>query len=81
MATIEFLYSKDSTKEADGWISGIFEVYIDDQLILSDSELNDNPDEWKYFEYDAFPGAKEVTMVYQKFNSEANQNLNLEIKV
>ena len=49
---IEFLYRKDSTKEQDGWVSGIFSFYADDTSVLDDNDLEDNHDDWKYFSYD-----------------------------
>lgn len=33
---IEFLYTKDSTIEKDGWFSGIFQFYIDEEAVLED---------------------------------------------
>lgn len=61
---IEFLYRKDSTKEKDGFISGIFSFYIDDTSVLDDNNVNDDPNEWKYFSYDIYPGMKEITLLY-----------------
>lgn len=78
---VEFLYTKDSTVEKDGWVSGIFQFYVDETAVLEDSDLNDDPDEWKYFSFDVYPGMTELSFVYQKFNSEENKNLKLEIKV
>ena len=78
---IEFLYSKDSTREKDGFISGILQLYIDDTIILEDEDLNDNPDDWKFFSFDIQPGMKEITWVYQKYNSEENKDMKMEIKV
>lgn len=79
--SIEFYYTKDSTQEADGWISGLFSLYVDETVVLEDESLNDNPDEWKYFKYDVYPGMKEITFLYQKFSSEANSKMTFEIKV
>lgn len=53
---IEFLYKKDSTQEEDGWTSGIFEFFVNDEVVFSDSDLNDDPNEWKLFVYDFYPG-------------------------
>jgi len=33
---IEFQYTKDSTQETDGWISGLFQFFIDDIAVLED---------------------------------------------
>lgn len=77
---IEFLYRKDSTKEKDGWVSGVFSFFVDDTSVVDDGSLTDDPEEWKYFSYEVFPGMKDVSFIYQKYNSEANQHLNLEIK-
>lgn len=62
--SIEFYYTKDSTQEKDGWISGLFSFYIDETVVLEDDNVNDNPDEWKYFKYDVYPGMKELTFLY-----------------
>lgn len=67
---IEFLYRKDSSREKDGWISGIFSFYVDETSLLDDDDLNDDPNEWKYFSYDVYPGMKEITFLYQKYNSD-----------
>lgn len=77
---IEFLFTKDATTEKDGWISGVFQFFVDDEVVLEDVDVNDDPDEWKYFTIDVYPGMKEITFLYQKFNSEENKNLKLEIK-
>lgn len=61
---VEFLYRKDSVKEDDGWISGVFEFYVDNQVVYSDEDVNDDPDEWKYFSYDVYKGLKELTFSY-----------------
>ncbi len=61
---IEFLYTKDSTKERDSWISGIFSFYIDESAMLEDDSINDDPKEWKYFSIDVYPGMKEVSFIY-----------------
>lgn len=61
---IEFLYTKDSTKEKDGWISGLFSFYVDESVVLEDDNVNDHPDEWKYFSIDIYPGMKEITFLY-----------------
>lgn len=61
---IEFLYSKDSTKEKDGWISGIFSFFVDDSAVLEDNTLNDNSDEWKYFSIDIYPGMHDLSFIY-----------------
>lgn len=61
---IEFIYTKDSTKEKDGWVSGIFSFYIDETVVLEDDSLNDDPDEWKYFAIDVYPGMKEISFIY-----------------
>ena len=79
--SIEFYYTKDSTLEEDGWISGLFSMYVDETVVLEDDSLNDNPDEWKYFKYEVYPGMKEITLIYQKFSSEANSKMTFEIKV
>ena len=47
--SIEFLYMKDSTKEKDGFVSGLFQFYVDKTVVLSDSDLNDSPNEWKFY--------------------------------
>ena len=78
--SIEFLYRKDSSKQDDGWISGLFSVYMDDNALLEDNNLNDNPNEWKYFSYDVFPGMKEFSFIYEKYNTDANAHMKLEIK-
>lgn len=78
---IEFLYKKESIRERDGWISGFFSLFIDDASVLDDNNLMDDPTEWKSFSYDIFPGMKEISFVYQKFNSDFNQYMHLEIKV
>lgn len=77
---IEFLYRKDSAKEKDGWISGLFSFFVDDVSVIDDSTLTDDPNEWKYFSYDIFPGMKDISFIYQKYNTEANQHMKLEIK-
>lgn len=61
---IEFLYRKDSVKEKDGFISGIFSLYIDETPVLNDNEINEDPNEWKYFSYDIYPGMNEISFVY-----------------
>ena len=73
--TIEFLYRKDSTQETDGFVSGFFSLYVDETSILDDNNLNDDPNEWKYFSYDVYPGMKELSFIYQKYNSEANKDM------
>ncbi len=78
---IEFLYTKETTKEKDGFISGVFQLYIDQQVVLEDTNLNDNSDQWKYFKATVEPGIKEIAFVYQKYNSIENKNMQLEIKV
>ena len=78
---IEFLYTKDSTKEKDGFISGVFQFYIDQNIVLSDSDLNDDPDQWKYFQINIQPGMREISFIYQKYNSLENKNMQLELKV
>jgi hypothetical protein len=54
---------------------------VDETSILDDNSLHDDPNEWKFFSYKFYPGMKEITFLYQKFNSEANKNMKLEIKV
>ena len=78
---IEFLYKKDSVRERDGWVSGQFSLFVDDLAVLEDSNLMDNPLEWKHFSYEVFPGLKEISFVYQKFNSDDNFDMHLQIKV
>lgn len=78
--SIEFYYTKDSTQESDGWVSGLFSFYIDETVVLEDDNVNDNPDEWKYFKYDVYPGMKELTFLYQKYNSDQNAKMAFEIK-
>ena len=78
---IEFLYRKDSTKEKDGWISGFFSFYVDGNSVLDDSKVNDNPNEWKHFSYEVLPGMRDLNFIYQKYNTENNKNMKLEIKV
>ena len=70
---VEFLYKKDSTKEKDGWVSGFFSFFVDNVSVLDDSVVNDDPTEWKYFSYDLFPGMKELSFIYQKYNTDSNQ--------
>ncbi len=41
----------------------------------------DNPLEWKHFKFEVYPGLKEISFVYQKFNSEQNADMHLNIKV
>jgi hypothetical protein len=77
---IEFLYKKDSTKEVDGFVSGYFSFYVDDTSVIEDSNLNDDPTEWKYFSFDVFPGLREVSFIYQKYNTEANKQMQLQIR-
>ncbi|CDW77764.1 UNKNOWN [Stylonychia lemnae] len=77
---IEFQYTKDSTKESDGWISGLFQFFIDDIAVLEDQSLNDDPSEWKSFSYEVYPGMKELTFMYQKYNSDQNKDMRLELK-
>ena len=78
--SIEFLYRKDSSKQEDGWISGLFSVYMNEETLLEDKNLSDDPTDWKYFHYDVFPGMHEFSFIYQKFNTEANAHMKLEIK-
>jgi hypothetical protein len=78
---IEFTYKKDSVRERDGWVSGIFSLFIDDISVLDDNNLLDDPLEWKNFGIDVYPGMKEISFVYQKYNSDANYNMNLELRV
>jgi hypothetical protein len=78
---IEFLYRKDSVRERDGWISGQFSFYVDNISVLDDSNIMDDPYEWKHFSFDIYPGMKEVSFIYQKFNTDMNQLMHLEIKV
>jgi hypothetical protein len=61
---VEFLYRKDSVKEKDGWVSGFFSFFVDDESVLDDSSLGEDPEKWKYFSYEVFPGMKEVSFVY-----------------
>lgn len=61
---VEFLYRKGSSREKDGWISGIFSFYVDEVSLIDDDDLNDDPNEWKYFSYDVYPGMKEMTFLY-----------------
>jgi hypothetical protein len=61
---IEFLYRKDSVRERDGWVSGQFSFFVDDIAVLEDSNLMDNPFEWKHFKFDVYPGLKEISFVY-----------------
>ena len=61
---VEFLYRKDSTKEKDGWVSGIFSFYVDDTDVLDDNSITDDPNEWKYFSYEVQPGMQELTFIY-----------------
>lgn len=77
---VEFLYKKDSTKEKDGWVSGFFSFFMDDISYIEDESINDDPSEWKYQSFDVFPGLHDLMFVYQKFNSEANAHMKLEIK-
>lgn len=77
---IEFLYTKDSTKEKDSWVSGIFSFYIDESAMLEDDSVKDDPNEWKYFSIDVYPGMKEVSFIYQKFNSKENKDMKMKIK-
>jgi hypothetical protein len=49
--------------------------------VLEDSNLMDNPLEWKHFKFEVYPGLKEISFVYQKFNSEQNADMHLDIKV
>ena len=74
---IDFTYKKDSIRERDGWISGFFSLFIDDLSVLDDNNLLDDPLEWKHFSIDVYPGMKEISFVYQKFNSEFNYNMQL----
>lgn len=78
---IEFSYKKDSIRERDGWISGAFSVFMNDISILDDNNLMDDPMEWKHFSIDVFPGMKEISFVYQKYNSDMNSMMQLELKV
>ena len=48
---------------------------------MDDNNLMDDPLEWKHFAMDIYPGMKEISFVYQKFNSEKNYNMNLQLKV
>jgi hypothetical protein len=54
---------------------------VDDVAVLEDSNLMDNPLEWKHFKFEVYPGLKEISFVYQKFNSEQNADMHLDIKV
>lgn len=67
---IEFLYRKDSVLEKDGWNSGVFSFFVDDTSVLDDSNVNDDPLEWKEFSYDVFPGMAEISFIYQKYNTD-----------
>lgn len=78
---ISFLYRKDSTKEKDGWVSGLFSLFIDDSSVLDDNTINDDPNEWKYFSIDVHPGMRDINFIYQKFNNEVNSHMKMEIKV
>lgn len=77
---IEFLYRKDSTKEKDGWISGFFSMFVDETAVLEDNNTEDDPNEWKYFAYDVFPGMKDISFIYQKYNTEENRYMGFEMK-
>jgi hypothetical protein len=48
---IEFLYRKDSVKESGGWISGVFNLYVNGISKLDDNSIDDSAT-WKYFSYD-----------------------------
>ena len=78
---IEFNYKKDSVRERDGWISGFFSLFIDDISVLDDNNLMDDPMQWKHFAIDVYPGMKEISFVYQKYNSEMNLDMKLQLKV
>lgn len=77
---IEFFYKKDSTQEKDGFISGFFSFYVDDTSVIEDSKLNEDQNEWKYFSYDVFPGLREASFIYQKYSTDANEHMKLQIK-
>jgi hypothetical protein len=37
---------------------------VDELTVLEDNDLADDPNEWKYFSYDIYPGMKELTFLY-----------------
>jgi hypothetical protein len=74
---IEFTYKKDSVRERDGWVSGYFSLFIDNVSVLDDSNLIDDPMEWKHFSFDIYPGMKEISFIYQKYNSDLNAYMSL----
>ena len=78
---IEFYYRKDSTKERDGWISGIFSFFMDDVSILDDEDRELDPYRWKHFSFDLMPGLRQLSFVYQKYNSVSNAHMKFELKV
>lgn len=61
---IDFLYRKDSTLEADEWVSGIVEFYVNDDLVYTDEDLNDESGVWKPFSYDFYRGMNEIVISY-----------------
>jgi hypothetical protein len=77
---IEFYYRKDSTKERDGWISGIFSFFMDDVSILDDDDRELDPYRWKHFSFELLPGLRQLSLVYQKYNSASNAHMKFELK-
>jgi hypothetical protein len=61
---VEFKYRKDGTSELgmieSDYLLGSFKFSIDDNIVLSDNDEDDNPDSWKTYSYgnDLNPGDK-----------------------
>ncbi|CDW84817.1 UNKNOWN [Stylonychia lemnae] len=77
---LSLIYRKDTVREIDGWMSGIFEIYIDQQLVFQDQNLDDDQIAWKSLEIDIEPGIHEVIISYQKYNSAQNSHQSLDIQ-
>lgn len=78
---VEVIYSKETLQENDGFYSGVFQVFINEELKYMDNLLNDDPDNWKEMRLEIPEGEHEVTLVFQKYNTEKSHHLRLEIKV
>ena len=78
---VDIVYAKDTVQDTNTSRSGIFDIYVDDILMFHDEDLNDNPDNWKFKSLNIPEGEHEVTLVYQKYNTQATKDLMFELKV
>jgi hypothetical protein len=49
---LELLYKKDTSKDLNGKVSGTVNVYIDQNNVLKDEEIDGTHNDWKLFTTD-----------------------------